>query len=44
MSVVVDGVLIDQPFDFVLLKGEVMAPFALDASCDCVLVLIRAKS
>lgn len=44
MSIVVDRVLIDRPFDFVLLEREVMASFALDASCDCVLVFIRAKS
>lgn len=44
MSIVVDGVLIDQSFDFVLLEGEVMTSFALDAACDCVLVLVCAKA
>lgn len=44
VSIVVDGVLIDQPFDFVFLEGEVMTSFAFDASCDCVLVFVRAKA
>ena len=44
MSVVINRVLIDQAFDLVFLERKVMAPFALDASCDGVLEFIRAKA